>query len=645
MLSYFRRFSKSPFGIAIFGLILIAFIVTLYQGKAGIGGFTGGTGGAVATVGGEAIDENELVRRAQNQLEGQRQQNPGATMAQFVAAGGVEQTVDLTTTGRALEIFAKQQGMAASRKLIDGAIASMPAFYGPTGKFDRSTFLAALSARKVTENMLRQDFERAELSRALAIPASGGARVPAAMVRPYASLLLETRSGIVAAVPSTLFLASTPPTDAELQIFYQRNIARYTVPERRILRYASFDRSRFTGKVSASDAEITKYYNDNAAIYAASERRSFTQVITGSQAEAERVIAAVRGGTSLADAARSVQRDPIPIATTDLDGLAKLSSVDVARAAFAAPKGTFAAVKRSGLGYHVVRVDGVTTIPATPLATARPAIAIILNSAKQAKAMSDMVAGIEDAISNKATLDQIAGKFGLSLVATPPLTSGGAAVDVPGYVAPPEVSTVLRDAFQAEAGDDPAVATLADGKSFALWKLDRIVAAAPKPLAAVRDQVTADVRLEKASKTAKTAADAVVAALNGGMPVPQALAKAGVALPAPQPARARRMDIARAQGKVPPPLTLLFQLPEKRARSLELPDHAGWYVVYLDAIVQGDAKEVPGLIEATQQQLSAIIGDEYVQQFANAIGKSVGVVKNAAAIQRLKASLSGGNAQ
>ena len=73
MLTFFRNFAKKPLGLAIFGLVVVAFIVTLYEGNSMFGG-AGGTGGAIAKVGNVSIAEAEAVRRTQTQLEGARQE-------------------------------------------------------------------------------------------------------------------------------------------------------------------------------------------------------------------------------------------------------------------------------------------------------------------------------------------------------------------------------------------------------------------------------------------------------------------------------------------------------------------------------------------------------------------------------------------
>ena len=643
MLSLFRRFAASPIGIGLFGLILVAFVVTLYEGRSGLSGLVGADGDTIVTVGGDAINATEIKKRALNQLEGERQSNPALDMPGFLAAGGLDRTVDVSATARAVEQFAKAQGMVVSRRAVDGEIASNPAFAGPTGKFDPVVFRDLLARRRLSEVDVRSDLGRDMLIRSLLVPSAGAARVPAGIVEPYSALLLESRTGAVAIIPARLFAPTAAPADAEIVDFYRRGVARYTLPERRVIRYTAFDASRFASQSQPTETEVQKAYTDNAALYGGREKRSFTQVIVPRADQANALLAQVKAGQTLAAAAGAVKREPIAVPSTDEAAFAKLTAANVARAAFAAPKGGYASVERSGLGYHVVRVDGVTAIAATPLATVRAKLAGDLAAAKEKRAVADFVGQIEDAIAAKATLDEVASKNNLTLLTTAPVTANGRALDTPGYVLPPEAVATLKDAFQAEVDDQPAVATVGEGKAYVVWKLDRKLAAAPLPLAQVRPQVIADIQLAKGAARAKQAAEAVAAAVNAGTPLAQALGKTGVALPAPQPAAARRIDLQQAKEPARAPLALMFSMPERRARVLASADGTGQMIVYLDHIARGDPRTQPGLIQATQQQLGRVFGDEYFQQFATAIRAQVGVKKNAAAIAALKRGLIDGS--
>lgn len=641
MLSIFRNFSKSPIGVGIFALILIAFVVTLYEGKSGLGGMSlGGT--SLVSVGGETIDEAELTRRVQNQLDGARQSDPTIDMAKFIAANGLERTIEMTETGRAFEVFAKDQGMIASKKLVDGMIASIPAFNGPTGKFDPVTFQQILGQRKLSESMLRDDFAREAYTKALALPIAGAARVPVGLVQPYASLLLETREGRIAQVPSSAFLPAAAPTDAEVQGFYQRNAARYTVPERRVIRYATFDKSIVAQRAKATDAEIEALYKSQEKEYGAREKRSFTQLIVPTEADANALLAKIKGGMSMADAGKSVKRDALAVPATEKHAFEQLTGPDVAAAAFATPKGQVAAIKRSGLGFHVVRVDGIESIAATPLSAVRTKLATDIAAQKEGRAIADLVGEIEDAATDGATFDELVKKYALKAEATPALTSSGAAIDGTPYSPSPSVTAILAPAFKTTSDDDAAVTALPQNAGYVFWKVDRTIAAAPRPLAELRAQVSADVQNDKGAAAAKAAADAIVSAVNRGTPLDVALKSAKVALPAPSPAKAARIQLVQSQVPVPAPMQMLFTLPEKRARALAMPGQGGWFIVIADKVTPGDASKIPSLIDATRQQLSSAIGDEYVQQFASAVRGQVGIKTNPVAIAKLKSALRGG---
>lgn len=640
MITFFRRALSSKLVLGLLALIAIAFIITgieqPFQGSVS----SGSGSGIVASVGGEDITEAEMVKKVRNQVDALRREQPGFDMARFVAGGGVEQTLDLAIDGRAFEIFARRQGMTASKRLVDGEIASRPEFAGPTGKFDQATFQSVLRGVRITEQDVRGEFTREALTKPLRVAASGASRLPATLVQPYAALLLEKREGTIAIIPSGAFVDARAASDADLATFYKANVARYTVPERRAVRYATIDRTRFAG-LTATDAEVKAAYDRNTAEYAPRERRRFTQVIVPDEATAKAILARASTGAPLDTAARAAGRDTIPVADIDQAGFAKLTSPAVAAAAFAAPARGFASLQRSGLGYHVIRVDAVTTTPATTLSAVAPKLAAAIVEGKTARALADVVAQIDDA-ANGATFDELVKTYALTATTTPVVTATGQSLDTPGFQPDATVTAVLREAFQADPDDHPSVATIEPGQRFALLKLDRVVPAAPRPLAQIRERVAADFAIDRGARAAKVAADGIVAAVNRGTPLAQALAKLGKPLPPPQPVAVSRMQLAQAKGQIPPPIEMMFGMAEKRARLLRAPEGQGWFVIYLNRIESGDVATRPDLTAAAQAQLSRVAGEEYVQQFARAIRDQLGTKRNEAAIAQLKKTLLAG---
>jgi peptidyl-prolyl cis-trans isomerase D len=80
-------------------------------------------------------------------------------------------------------------------------------------------------------------------------------------------------------------------------------------------------------------------------------------------------------------------------------------------------------------------------------------------------------------------------------------------------------------------------------------------------------------------------------------------------------------------------------------KKLEAANDAGWYVVQLDEIEAGDVPQNDPLVLATLQQLGRVSGEEYVRQFVNAAQREVGVERNQAAIDAVKAQLTGTQAE
>jgi peptidyl-prolyl cis-trans isomerase D len=309
MLAFFRRLTHSKVGVIItflvLGVIALAFAAGDVTGLSSMTGGAGITGGDVATVGKAEVSANELKTQAQTQLEGFRQQQPTLDMATFVNQGGFEGTLDRIISSMALEQFGRAQGMVVSKRSVDGQIASIPALQGPTGKFDENLYRQVLAQRKLTDAQIRSDIIRDTFAQQLTIPSTGATQVSSQLALPYASLLLEKRTGTIGFIPAAVVPAGAAPSDADLNTFYTRNIARYTVPERRIIRYAVVSPDQVKTQAAATDAEIAKAYQQDRARYAATEKRTITQVVVADQAGATALAAKVKAGTSLADAARA----------------------------------------------------------------------------------------------------------------------------------------------------------------------------------------------------------------------------------------------------------------------------------------------------------------------------------------------------
>lgn len=646
MLSAFRRGIFAKLMLVVLGIGLFAIVITGFgTGGSGLGGVGGAGSGNVARVDGQAITAAEVNDQLNRQLDRARQQQPELDMGRFLSGGALDEVVRQLITTTALMVFGRENGFAASAEMINREIAGIPAFQNMAGQFDRTAFERALQSERLTEAELRKEIEGMLIQRQLILPVAGSAKVPQAIALQYASLLLESRSGNVGLVPTAAMGGGREPTDQEIAAFYNESRTRYTVPERRVLRYAAFGPEQVAAAATATEAEIAAAYKANAATFAGKSTRNLTQLVLPSEAAARAVAAKVAGGTTLASAASQAGLSAATLTGLTREAYQRQTSPAVAEAAFAAAKGAVTGPAKSGLGWHVVRVDDIVTTAARPLAAVRGELAAQIGQRKAQEAMVALESRIQDAIQDGSSFEEVARAEKLAVKETAEITGAGAAPGNPAWRPDADVAALIGPGFEMEPDEDPVVEPIRPDERYALLAVGRVVPAAPPPLAQIRERVKADLVAKRGADRARAVAGSIVAKINAGTPAAQAFAQADVKLPPVQAVAARRMDIAQRGQQVPPPLAMMFSLPRGKARLLPAPNGAGWFVVYLDKVVPGNASGTPQLVQATQSQFSEVLGDEYAQQFTRAVQAKMKLERNAKALQDLRKQLTGGGAQ
>jgi peptidyl-prolyl cis-trans isomerase D len=640
MLQGFRKVFKSKvgLGITLAFLVLIAFAFASSD-VANTGMFGGVSGGdRVAVVGKTRIDAAELSMNASTALEQARQNDPTMTMQAFVAQGGLEDVLGQMLQRTALAEFARRHGLRAGDKLVDSELLQIPAFRGPDGRFDTETFRAALRQRGLSEAAVREDLAMGLLARQLIAPIAFSPITPASFGQRYATLLRERRRGAIATLPATAFAPEGNPTAEQLEAFYDENRDRYIRPERRVIRYAQFGEEALGALPTPTEAQIAARYQRDRAQYVATERRRLTQLVAPTQDAAQAIAAEVRGGKSLDAAAREVGLATASIGPVTQGEFARTTSAAVAQAAFAAQQGALAQPTRGSLGWYVLRVEAVERQPERTLAQARAEISAALAEEQRRAALGDMTSRLEDDFARGGSLSDVARELGVDLATTPPATANGAIYGRPGETLPPILGRLLQTAFDMEEGE-PQLAEVVPGETFVIFDVPSITPSATAPLAEIRADVARDWRRDQGARAARAAADRIAQRIAGGMSLSDASAAENRSLPAVE-----RVDLDREElgaGRVTPPLALFFSMAAGTVKKLEAADEAGWYVVALDEIEPGQVAADDPMVFATLQQLGAVTGEEYVQQFVKAAQREVGIERNENAIRAIAAQLTG----
>ena len=643
MLQFLRKSVSSWVGILILGLALGALVFTLFQPNAP--GGSGQSGQVLATVGDKAVTESDYLRTVDRVVNRERQRTPTLTNPDFIGAGGGDMVLRQLVSGKAMQAFAAANGMAISRRMVDGEIASVPAFQ-LNGKFDDGTFRRLLAEQRLSEAELRDSIEQDLLRRQLIQPVLAGTTIPRGMAEPFAQLLLEVRRGSILPIPSASMPDPGKPTDAQLAAFHAENKAAYTLPERRAFRFAEFDGALVAEKAKPTAAEVRKYYDDNIADFGGAEIRAVRQVVLRDEAKAKAFVAGVRGGKSFNDAAAAEGFSAID---TDLGdqtaaGLADAVNPQVSKAAFALKQGGVSDPVQSDLGWHILEVTRVSPAAPRPFETVSAQIEQKLGSERAADLLAEAIASAEDKLTGGESLADVAKGLGLPVQTSPALAADGRLFDANYQVSRLE-QPLLPKVFEAEVSEGPQVVELGQNR-FALLEVTELVAPELVPLAKIRADVEAAWAVKARSDAARAEAERIAAAIGKGETLAQATA--GKTLPPAQALSIRRLELTQMsqQGQqVPPPVLMMLNTPKGQARVLPAPQGQGWFVVKVDEVVPGDVTQAPQLVDAVRQSLVREGGEEVADSFVRAIEQSVGVVKKPEAVKAVNRRLTGAIAE
>jgi peptidyl-prolyl cis-trans isomerase D len=286
-------------------------------------------------------------------------------MEQFLAQGGLELALDEMINSAALIEFAQQSGMQVSKKLIDGDIASNPSFAGIDGKFSQKGFEDLLAQNRVTPATYRDSLMHDRYGTWLVNRATLGGQLPTGVVLPYASLMLERRTGIVGFVQSVAMDPGPDPDDQALTAYYASNRSRYMVPQRRIVRFAAVKPDTLRAASAATEAEIADAYKKGGPLRRDREAlaRDRHRARPGDRHHHR------QPGQERRARCRCARRRPRvrKVDAVEKAALAKQVSPAFADAAFAAAAGALAGPSQLGGTWYVYRVDKVEKIAAKSL--------------------------------------------------------------------------------------------------------------------------------------------------------------------------------------------------------------------------------------------------------------------------------------
>lgn len=642
MISIIRRMFDSKLGVAL-ALTLLALIALAFAGGdiAGNGGFGAfGRGSTIAKVGGEKISSTDMEKQVSVWVDRFRRRDPQFSLREFIAKDGLNLLLSFLIDAKATRQWGEAHGIYISDRLIDHQLGkSNPQILGPDGNIDKDLYAGFLREQGLTDSQARAETAEQLMARLLLDQVQLGISIPKGVSRHYAGLLTEQRQGAIITLPLAAFAPKEPPSNAEVQAYYNSHKADYALPERRTIRWVTYTDANVGAVPPPNDAEVAARYNANKAQYAPTDKRKLTQVILPTEAAAKQAIAEASAGKKLEEVAKSKGLAAASLGSLTKEAYAVQSNPQTAEAVFAAPDGKVVGPFKTPLGWAVIRIDGREATPGKTLDQAKPELVKQLTEEKQKAAVIEYSQRIEEELEGGAALGDVAKSLGLQVVETPLLTADGSVYGQSGLKVAPQLEPIVPTAFQLDGPGNPQLSPLPDGKTFVVFDVGQVQPAAPPPLDQIRPQVTEDARLAKGEAAAKAAADKLKGQVEKGVPLSVAVASLGVSLPPVEQVNMNRQDLEKMGQNTPMSYRLLFAMPKGKVKLMRGPRNRGWYVVTVTSVTPGTVPDDDPRMKDLDETLHKAKTDEYSAELRGAFRNEVGSTRDDENLGKLQKQL------
>jgi peptidyl-prolyl cis-trans isomerase D len=603
MLLQFRNMTRGAVATIILGLVGLAMVVFLIPQ----GGLQLFPSQDLATVGGRSIQAPELTRELQLTLRQQRNAGRNITQAEAIEAGIHRQILEGMIARYAMHEYAKRLGVSAGDVTVASRIREIPSVTNPvTGQFDQTAYDAFLQelgySRPDFEEAIRGDITTDMLMEAMV----AGARAPSSYGALVYTFQTETRIVSLAEAPASVIGQVAPPTEAQLQTYYEQNQERLRIPEFRALTLVYADPADFIARVDVPETRLREEFDARRAALTRPERRTYVRLAAQNEQQAN-------------DAAARLTRGDNPQAVAQALGLqltrgedqtrADVPDRSVGEAVFALRAGQARAVRGQLTPWVVVRLDSITPAVEPSFDSLRAELRQAIAADEATDLLNSAVTAFEDARSGGASIAEAARQNGLRLVSVPAVEAQGRAPNGAPVEAVAEQAELLRTAFQTPEGE--ASDFLPVGGADVIVSVDGVTPPTVRPLAEVRDTLSQLWRAEERVRRLRERADQLVAAVRGGQSFAAATRAHGFRI---IPPASQAIDRRQASQALPADLAgQIFAAAEGGVSSVIAPDGGAVLVAQVERINRLDPAEQPQAVEQIRGQLQQGLAESFVQ--------------------------------
>jgi peptidyl-prolyl cis-trans isomerase D len=482
----------------------------------------------VATVDGRKITQQEWEAAQRRQID-QARQVMGARFDQklFDTPEAKQEVLDGLVAERAVSAEVARQHLTVSNDSLARGIQEQTGLSKPDGSFDLDAYKRFLAAQGMSANSFEQRVRYQLAVQQLAGSIELSAFAPRSVANRLSDLNDQQREVQELLIPAANFASQVKVTDEMVKAYYEKNAAMFQVPEQVKAEYLVFNADAVEKLVNVTDAEVQDAYNKNKARYATPEKRSASHILitvakdakpaddAAAKAKAQALLAQLqKAPNDFAKVAKAQSQDPGSAEIGgDLGVVEKgvFPAKQVEDAVFALKEGEMSLV-RSDFGYHIVKVTKVAAAAQKSLDEVKPEILAELKKAKMSAKYSELAETFSNTVYEQSdSLKPAADKLGLTiqtaegLTRTPNPALGASPVNNEKFLKAIFAQDAIANKRNTEAVE-VAPTTLVAGRVI------EFKPAAKRPLAEVEAAIRQRVTQEEATRLARQAGEAKLAA-------------------------------------------------------------------------------------------------------------------------------------
>lgn len=382
---------------------------------------------------------------------------------------------------------AEDMDVSVSDDLVRKIIFSQAEFMDDQGRFDMQKLRRTLSASGWSEqryiNALRQDIEKQHL---VQNPVEN-MNAPKFMVKYVAEIDNQKKVFNYININPKDIKTDRKITAEEIEQYYQDFAAQFVEPESRDVSFIVLSSKEIENSITPSEEEIREYYKENISQFVIPENRKVLQMVFDNKDKADAAYAKLKSGDDFYKTAKEEANQEK--ADTELGGVSKdMLIADMADAVFDLKNGEYTSPIKSEMGWHIMKVTGITPVKETKLEVAKAQITDIIRKEKAYDAAYEISTQIEDKIGAGASLEDIARQHNVKINQVERLNEDGNFKN-----AAPEFKKLITGndfvdtAFSYNNGEISQV--MEGDEGFVIARIDHIYDAHAKPLESVKAEI------------------------------------------------------------------------------------------------------------------------------------------------------------